>query len=462
MRADRAGHRLSWDRLLAGALIAASAGIVAWGVSIELQASPLQSRLFTKLARGFSYTVESGPNPDARFPEAGPYDERLGYARVPSFMRALEEQGFVVTRQARLSPELAHFVEYAGFAVFREKAQTGVTLKDRAGEMLYFSRHPERLFVDFKSIPRLVVDTLLFVENRELLDDRYPTRNPAVEWDRFAAAAVNVVSGQFEAGGKRFGGSTLATQIENYRHSPEEKTTSIEDKLRQITPASVRAYQDGPDTMLARQRIVVDYINSTPLSARPGFGEVIGLGDGLWAWYGTDLAERERAATVYKQVLSLLLAQRRPSHYLLQGHDDLVELSNTYLRLMADAGLISADLRDLATALPLEFRVDSPAAAEISFIDTKATNAMRAHLLSLLRVPQFYDLDRLDMQAQASLDAASQRRVIDKLRAIADAAEAAKLGLNGERLLAKGDAGGVAYSVTLYERSAGVNYLRVQ
>jgi membrane peptidoglycan carboxypeptidase len=476
MREVRAGHRLSWDRVLAGALIATSVGVVGWGVSIELQASPLQSRLFAKLARGFSYTVESGPNPYARFPEAGPYDERLGYARVPSFIRALEQQGFVVTRQARLSPELAHFVDYGGFAVFREKAQTGVTLKDRAGEVLYFSRHPERVFADFKSIPRLVVDTLLFVENRELLDDRYPTRNPAVEWDRFAAAAINVVSGQFETGGKRFGGSTLATQIEKYRHSPEGRTNGIEDKLRQITTASVRAYQDGPDTMLARQRIVVDYVNSTPLSARPGFGEVIGLGDGLWAWYGTDLdeanrllagphkdrAERERAATVYKQALSLLLAQRRPSHYLLQGHDDLVELSNTYLRLMADAGLISTGLRDLATAAPLDFRHDAPAPSEISFIDTKATNVMRAHLLSLLRVPQFYDLDRLDMHAQASLDAASQRLVIDRLRVLADGAEAAKLGLIGERLLAKGDARGVAYSVTLYERSAGANYLRVQ
>src|SRR5512143_3519950 len=137
MREDRAGHRLSWDRLLAGALIAVSAGTIAWGVSIELQASPLQSRLFTKLARGFSYTLESGPNPQPRFPEAGPYDERLGYARMPSFMQALEQQGFVITGQARLSPELAHFVDYGGFAVFREKAQTGVTLKDRAGEALY-------------------------------------------------------------------------------------------------------------------------------------------------------------------------------------------------------------------------------------------------------------------------------------------------------------------------------------
>ena len=91
--------------------------------------------------------------------------------------------------------------------------------------------------------------------------------------------------------------------------------------------ASLRAYLDGPETGAARRRIVVDYLNSTPLSARPGIGEINGLGDGLWAWFGSDLASaaailREPAtepaalgeqARVYKQVLSLLLAQRRPS-----------------------------------------------------------------------------------------------------------------------------------------------------
>ena len=202
---------------------------------------------------------------------------------------------------------------------------------------------------------------------------------------------------------------------------------------------------------------------------------MIGLGDGLNAWFGTDFddhpaaqrphrdqAERARAAAVYKQVLSLLLAQRRPSYYLLQGRDDLRELADTYLRLMAADGLISEEVRDLAIAAPLRFRQDPPPPVEISFIDSKATNVMRAHLMSLLRVPQFYELDRLDLQARASLDAATQRRVIDKLRTLTDNAEAARLGLVGERLLAKGDARGIAYSVTLYERAAGLNYLRVQ
>lgn len=451
-------------------------GVVVWGLSIELQASPLQSRFFSKITAGFSYSVHSGQNADARFPEPGPYDVRLGYSQMPAFIRSLEDQGFVVTRQARLSPELAAFIDYGGFPVFREKARTGLTLSDRNGELLYVSRHPERVFDDFASIPPLIVGALLFVENRELLDDQYPTRNPAVEWDRFAAAAANAVTGRFEAGSKRFGGSTLATQLEKYRHSPEGRTAGVEDKLRQIITASARAYQDGPDTTKARQRILLDYINSTPLSARPGFGEVIGLGDGLNAWFGTDLqeatrllngpnrspSERARAAEIYKQALSLMLAQRRPSHYLLHGREDLDVLANTYLRLMASEGAISEELRDLAIAAPLRFRQDPPLATEVSFLDRKATNAARSHLLSLLRVPQFYELDRLDLRAKASLDAATQRRVVEKLRSLADNAEAARLGLVGERLLGKKDADGVAYSFTLYERAAGLNYLRVQ
>ena len=77
------------------------------------------------------------------------------------------------------------------------------------------------------------------------------------------------------------GGSTLATQIEKYRHSPSGRTDDVREKLRQMASASLRAYRDGPDTSAARRQIVVDYLNSTPLAARAGFGEVNGLGDGL-------------------------------------------------------------------------------------------------------------------------------------------------------------------------------------
>ena len=97
-----------------------------------------------------------------------------------------------------------------------------------------------------------------------------------------------------------------------------------------MASASVRAYQHDSDTLSARRQIVVDYINSIPLSAIAGYGEVRGLGDGLWAWYNTDLGQVSNAlaepATVtepeadvtargvaLRQVLSLFVAHRRPS-----------------------------------------------------------------------------------------------------------------------------------------------------
>ncbi len=465
-----------WRRAFAGAVWIAVAATLIWGISVEIEASPLQSRLFTKMAASFTYRVEPGGNPEAKFPEAGPYDQRLGYARLGEFATHLTEAGYAIEQQARLSPELSAFIDEGGFAIFDEKPQSGLVLYDRRGETIHLARHPEYVFQRFEDVPPLIVSTLLFIENRELLDAAVPTRNPAVEWDRFTAAAANTLTQHLGASTQRFGGSTLATQIEKFRHSPDGRTASVGDKLRQITSASLRAYRNGPDTRAARRRIVLDYVNATPLAARPGFGEVIGLGDGLWAWYGVDPAEAQRLlsvegaghaadpvlATLYKQVLSLLLGQRRPSYFLVQGRDELTLLTNSHLRLLADSGLISPAFRDAALAAPLVFRRDPPAPAEFSFVERKAVNAMRTHIAQLLQVPLYYDLDRFDLSAETTLDAATERRVVDALRRLMDPKEAERAGLTGERLLSRGQPAGVVYSITLYERGEGANYVRVQ
>ena len=61
-----------------------------------------------------------------------------------------------------------------------------------------------------------------------------------------------------------------------------------------MASASLRAYLDGGAHLPRRRQIVVDYLNTVPLSAKAGFGEVNGIGDGLWAWYGRDFAEVNR------------------------------------------------------------------------------------------------------------------------------------------------------------------------
>src|SRR3546814_7579573 len=104
--------------------------------------------------------------------------------------------------------------------------------------------------------------------------------------------------------------------------------------------ASMRAYRDGPDTTKARRRIIVAALDSMPLAAYPGHGEVIGLGDGLKLWYGVDFDEANRLlgasangrgnprelaqrGLALKQVLSLIVAQRRPSYFLRSGRDEI-------------------------------------------------------------------------------------------------------------------------------------------
>jgi hypothetical protein len=58
-----------------------------------------------------------------------------------------------------------------------------------------------------------------------------------------------------------------------------------------MTSATLAAYQQGTAPLEAQQETVRAYINSIPLAASAGYGDVEGLGDGLWAWYGADVSK---------------------------------------------------------------------------------------------------------------------------------------------------------------------------
>ena len=480
--------RLLFFLLLAGLL---------WLVYVvvdEFQTSRRQAAYLSGLASKLSFKVAPGKSDAIRFPGPAPYDERLGYTALPRFIERLERQGYAVAEQARMSPRMLSLRDKSIFPAYREKDQAGLSLADCRGEPLFAAHYPERVYERFEVVPRMLVDSLLFIENRELLDDGHPLRNPAIEWDRFTKAAIDQARHLVDDSHRAPGGSTLATQIEKYRHSPEGRTDSGREKLRQMASASIRAYLDGEDTMSWRRRIVLAYLNTVPLSAKPGFGEVNGLGDGLWAWYGRDFREVNRLlntplggegpqtlpprralafkpsllpqqALAFKQALSLMIAQRRPSHYLVEGEADLQVLADSYLRVMADAGVIPYALRD--AALPIKLKLQSQAQAQPdvqgSFVERKAANAMRTRLQSLLDVPRSYDLDRLDLQAQSTLDAEVQRAATQLLRGLREPEGAKAAGLYGFRLLTEGDdPSKLIFSFTLFERTPGANLLRVQ
>lgn len=452
--------------------------LVAIGLVYELKTSTLQSLYLSRIATRATFSMEKGPNPNISFPTYGPFDQRLGYTRIQGMLDNLLTNGFTITEQVRYSPELKSILERGLFPPYAEKTVAGLTILDRKNTTIYSAYRPERVYESFDSIPDMVVRSLLFIENKEILDQTYPMKNPAVEWDRFGYAIFEKLKQIIKPDLNAPGGSTIATQLEKYRHSKEGRTSGIKDKLRQMASASLRAYMYGRNTIDTRKIITLQYINSIPLAALRGYGEVNGLGDGMWAWYGADFqdintklsnlsamsakADPTPYAEAYKQVLSLFIAHRRPSFYLIAGLQELNALTNTYLDLLAKEGAISPKLRDAAKSVKLTLRRAAPRQQAVSFVQRKAANAIRTRLLQLMKYPQLYDLDQADLTVYSTMDNEANEGVTSVLRQIKDAESVKKFGLSGARNLDKGDPSKVIYSLTLYERVGNANLLRIQ
>jgi len=441
----------------------------------ELRSAHFQARELSRYAASLTYQVETGPSPSILYPSDGPFDKRQGYAYLPLMLERLLHRDFLITAQSRFSPELMAYSRRGLFPPFIEKSQSGLAISDCRGTPFYAFHYPQQGYADFASIPPLVVGSLLFIENRNLLDPSQPQANPAVDWPRFAMAALSQLGKVLDMQDQSAGGSTLATQLEKYRHSPDGLTLSPGEKLRQMISASVRAYQQGPQTLEARQRIVRDYLNSVPLSAAPGHGEVHGLADGLRIWYGADF-ERSNAlldpsrtpaaspaerGLALRQMLSLMIAQRRPSYYLAQGRKEMEDLTESHIRLLANAGLIDAQLRDGALSQKLQYR-DWQQEPNLRPVESdKGISVARSRLSSLLGMP-LYDLDRLDLAARSTLQRDLQQQASSYLQQLADPEFAGRIGLFGDRLLSPEKTAEVRYSFTLFERTATGSRVRVQ
>ena len=455
-------------------IITVIAAVLGFLTAAEFRTSYLQSRFFSWFAQKTSFSLKPGRNPSLCFPNDGPYDKRLGYTQMPVFIRNLLAQGYRIEEQARLSPQLTEIIDRGLYPTYREKSRAGLTIYDCKGQNLFETRYPERVYNGFGSIPPLIVNTLLFIENRELLNTSNPDSNPAVEWDRLAKAVIDRFINIFYPGHHFAGGSTLATQLEKFRHSPDGRTASAGEKLRQIASASLRAYLNGKDTTAVRRQLVIDYLNSVPLAAIAGHGEVNGIGDGLWAVYGADFHEVNRLlgygygandgarAMAYKQVLSLLIAQRRPTFYLVTSRDSLESITNSYLRILGKDGIITPQLRDAALGTRLSFRKGPPEIPAVSFVERKAANTVRRQLSAVLGVPRLYELDRLDLSVKSTLNGSVQDEVSRLLLSLGDPEYVETAGLRENHLLESGDPGHVTYSFTLYEHVGNANLLRIQ
>lgn len=456
-------------------LLAIVAAVVAFWYC-ETQTSILQAKFLSRYAAGLQYHVEEGESESLIFPQNGPFDNRLGYTRMPEMLATLKGKGLIISRQARFKDSLRHYAQQGFYIPYKEKSQAGLQILDAEQRPMYQMINPRHVYAAFGEIPTVVVESLLFIENRDLLSDKHPKVNPAVDWGRFFKAVAAQAGEQVNIDLPSMGGSTLATQIEKYRHSDNGVTSDPVEKLVQMASASVRAYRNGEDTSAYRKQLVLDYLNSVPLSAAPGAGEVNGLGDGLYVWFGTDFQEMNRLlgdsrdeseeavgrkAVLLKQVISLMIAHRRPSYYLVQGRSELATLTDKHLRVLSRNGIIPAEWSDAAQAQPLFFRNFKENSATPRVLSDKGVDVVRNRLAPLLGI-SLYQLDRMDLTVTSTLNRELQNQVGRYLKSLQDPEIAAQQGLVGNYLLSADQASEISYSFTLFERTSSGNKVRVQ
>ena len=448
-------------------------------VKDEVQLSRYQARYLSEISKQISFKLENKASNSIRYPNHGPYDRRLGYTLLSDQIDRLEKEGFGISAQATASPMMTQLMdEYGLFPLYHEKNQAGLRLVDNSDKPLFAAAYPTYGYPNFDVIPPVILNTLLYIENRELLNENRKNVNPAVEWDRLGFAVLQMMAKKLGVDRNVPGGSTLATQIEKYRHSPNGYTESVYEKIRQMASASIRAYLLGVDTREMRRQIALAYLNTMPLAASEKSGEVHGLGDGLVSWFGADFKEvnnllasqrlkdietiNPEQAKAYRQVLSILLSQRRPTYLLGAGFESLQTLTDSYLRLLATQGVISNALRDAALAINVE-RVPKSSSHYLFVTEQKTQNVLRARLAQMLDIKTNYDLDRLDLTVKSTINSDIQKQITTVLKKLSDPINARSAGLIGERMLSpSNDLSSIIYSLVLFERSNKGNLLRVQ
>jgi membrane peptidoglycan carboxypeptidase len=436
------------------------------GVIYEVKTSFFQSLFIQRLLQDVNFVLKKSPSTDPIYPKHGPLNERSGYTRLPEWLSFLSED-FDVVAQAELSPKHRELMREGINPLYKIKPAAGLQIRDTLGAEMY-SRVPTDLFSSFNDIPTILVDVLLFVENKELLN-KHPYYNPAVEYDRFAKATFeHLARTLLKSESKRAGGSTLATQMEKYLFSEDGKTSGVLDKLKQMSSASLRSYLDGRDTTHARQRIVLDYLNSIPLGAAPRYGEVLGYGEAMRVFYQVDLIQEkellnslasnkpytEAQLRAVDRVLQIVISARNPNY--LSNPAILVGLKNRYIPLLIDQKI----LRPEALSLISTFQPKLPFVPQAkNFVTTKAQDLVRARASSLLGVT-YPELDNLDLSVKSTFRLDMQEIVTSFFEKLKDENFVQEHHLRVERLLDQTAADKVTYSFVLFELEDGQSKVR--
>lgn len=133
------GSSLKWI-LLGMLLLGIGAAIAA--VVYETQTSKYQAREISRYAATLTYDLKPGPSETVIYPKKGPFDTRLGYARLPQMLDRVQARGMTVEYQTKFSPALADYVSQGFFTPYPEKTQAGLSVADCRGSLSTSSATP--------------------------------------------------------------------------------------------------------------------------------------------------------------------------------------------------------------------------------------------------------------------------------------------------------------------------------
>ena len=462
---EKGRHPLRWLLLLI------FFSILGWGAFYEIETSALQSWVLSSYAKELTYEIDPGPSDSIAFPPSGPLNIQRGYDRIGDFQQRLEQRGFEVTEQARFSPDLLTVVEHGIQPPYREPPVAGLVIRDRSGKPIYDATAGKQSFPNYSSIPSLITRSLLFIEDRDLSTPPDSRTNPVVNWKRFVKASLLYIGRKVGMPVPRQGGSTLATQMEKYRYSANGRTASVGDKLRQITGASLKVYSDGSNTLAARKQIALNYINTVPLAAAPGRGEIQGLAQGFQVWFGLPLEEvmetlnsdvdDEHKARIYRAALMLICSVRAPSTYLIKDHKALNKRVSGYVNLMGKSGILDPEFARMVNRVTVPITPTPFTPVKRSLATQKSINAVRSTLSRSLGVSSYYDLDRLSLEVTNTIDTDLQKEVTNLFQRLKERSYLGRKGLRGKRMMGSGDPQKMVYSFLLYEKTPHGNMVRV-
>jgi membrane peptidoglycan carboxypeptidase len=440
------------------------------GVVWEVRTSTFQAWLLTRLASKLTWYLAAGPSESIVFPRGGPFDQRRGYSLLPVWLPRLEADGFYVTEQARISPQLRRLTNLGIPPPYDDSRSGGLVVRDSGGASLFEPSNESLAFLSYEELPTELIEALLFVENRKLEDLPDPESNPALDWDRTLHATLTYLGSRVGLHVPREGGSTLATQIEKFRHSPAGRTRTVRDKFLQMASASIKAYRLGADTRPERRRILFEYLNSVPLAAAPGYGDVHGIGEGLWAWFGVSLDDVKRGlshprtseayARTYQRLFALLCAARAPTHYLVEDRPALKRRIALYAGLMARAGILPGRLARRLRSEELLFSPGGPRRVQLAAAHLKSVNGVRESLMRNLELVALPQVDAIDVEVSTSIDGGLEEEVRGIFDELARPSFVEANRLQQRHLLAQGDPSRVLYSLELFESTAQGNLLR--